>query len=122
MITLKVTPDGAEAYSVTATSRDVLTWEKTTKGNKSFLNLITEPNLIDLYRVAHLASWRQGLFAGNFQEFEATCEVTAEMEEEESDDAPDPTQSAHSADDSSTSPSAPASPRPSGRKKASAQS
>ena len=121
MITLKVTPDNGEAYQVTATSRDVLTWEKTTKGNKSFLTLITEPNLIDFYKLAHLASWRQGLFTGTFQEFEAQCEVTAEMEEE-ADEEPDPTQSAASPADSSNSPSVPASPRPSGRKRANAQS
>lgn len=115
MITLKITPDNGEPYTVTATSRYVFAWEKTTKGNKSFLDLINEPTLVDLYRVAHLACWRQGLFTGTQQEFEATCEVTGGIEE---DEEPDPTRSAPSADDSSDSPSAPASPRPSGRKKA----
>jgi hypothetical protein len=119
MITLLVTPDGGDPYKVTATSRDVLMWEKTTKGEKSFVDLINEPNLTDLYRVAHLACFRQGLFTGNYQAFEDSCEVTGtgDMEDEE----PDPTQSAASADDSSSSPSEPASPRPSGRTKANAR-
>jgi hypothetical protein len=120
MITLKVTPDGGESYEVTATSRDVLVWEKTTKGNKSFVDLVQSPNLVDLFKVAHIASWRQGLFTGNFQEFEATCEV--EGADEEADEEPDPTQSAASAEPSSDSPSVPVSPRPSGRKRASARS
>lgn len=120
MITLKVTPDNAEPYTVTATARDILTWEKTTKGDRSFVDLMNEPTLVDFYRVAHIASWRQGLTtAKNLQEFEATCEVAGGLEE---DDEPDPTQSAASADDSSGSQSAPASRRPTGRKKGNARS
>lgn len=121
MITLTVTPDGGEPYTVTATSRDVMTWEKTTKG-KSFVDLINEPTLTDLFKVAHLASWRQGLYTGSFQEFEKSCEVTGLMDDEEDDEEPDPTRSVPSTDPSSPSPSEPASPRPSGRKKANAQS
>ena len=122
MITLKITPDNGEPFTVTATARDVFAWEKTTKGNKSFLDLINEPTLVDLYRVAHLACWRQGLFTGNQQEFEATCEVQGGAEDEAEDEVPDPTQPAPSTDDSSDSPSEPASPRRSGRKKANARS
>jgi hypothetical protein len=118
MITLKVTPDEGTAYLVTATSRDVLTWEKTTTGKKSFMHLMSEPNLIDFYKLAHLASWRQGLFSGTFQEFEAQCEVAFEEEDEE----PDPTQPAASAGPSSPSLSEPASPPQRGRKKANEQS
>lgn len=121
MITLKVIPDHGEPYIVTATSRDVLTWEKTTKGGRSFVDLINEPTLVDLYRVAHIASWRQGLTtAKNLQEFEQTCEV--EGLDDAEDKEPDPTQSAASADDSSDSPSQPVSPPRSGRKKANARS
>jgi hypothetical protein len=120
MITLKVTPDSGDSYVVTATSRDVLTWEKTTKGNKSFVNLMAQPNLIDFYKLAHLASWRQGLTALTFQEFENSCEVA--FDEEEQDEEPDPTPPAPSAGPSSASQSEPASPRPRGRKKANGQS
>ncbi|GAA1549951.1 hypothetical protein GCM10009804_03170 [Kribbella hippodromi] len=115
MITLKVTPDGGEPYTVTATSRDVLMWEKTTQGNKSFVDLVNAPNLIDLYKVAHLASQRQGLFPGSYQDFEASCEVDGETED---DPEPDPTQSAASTADSSSSPSEQASAPRSGRTKA----
>lgn len=123
MITLKVTPDNADSYVVTATSRDVLVWEKTTKGDKTFVDLVDSPSLVDLYRVAHIASWRQGLTtAKNLQEFEATCEVTGLNEDAEDDEQPDPTQSGASPEPSSDSQSEPASPRPSGRKRASARS
>ena len=117
MITLTVTPDDGEAYEVTATSRDILTWEKTTR-DRSFVDLLNSPTLADLYKVAHLASWRQGLYTGTYQEFEKSVEVTAATEAEE----PDPTQSDPYTESSSDSQSAPASPRPSGRKKANAQS
>jgi hypothetical protein len=89
MITVKVKPDDAPEYEVTATSRDVLTWEKTTQGNKSFIDFMSSPNLVDLYRIAHIASWRQGLFAGTLKEFEASCEVIFEQDEQEGE--PDPT-------------------------------
>lgn len=119
MITLRVTPDDGEAYTVTATSRDVLTWEKTTKGNKSFVDLVSSPSLVDLYTVAWLASWRQKLTtAKNYQEFESSCEVSGELDE---DPEPDPTQPDPSTDPLSPSPSEPVSPRPSGRKKANGQ-
>lgn len=114
MITLKVTPDTGEPYTVTATSRDVLMWEKTTQGNKSFFGLVKDPTMVDLYKVAHIASRRQGLFNGSLQEFENSCEVEGETEDEE----PDPTQSAHSADDSSSSQYEPVSAPPRGPRKA----
>jgi hypothetical protein len=119
VITLQVTPDDAEPYTVTATSRDVLMWEKTTKGDKSFVDLVQSPNLVDLYKVAHLASHRQGLFTGPYADFEATCEVTGVDDEE--DEEPDPTRSAASTADSSPSHSEPVSPRRSGRTKANGQ-
>jgi len=118
MITLTVTPDNGEPFEVTATARDLLSWERTTKGNKSFVDLINDPNLVDLYRVAHLACWRQGLFTGTQKEFEDSCEVTGQAE----DDDPDPTQSGASPEPSSDLPSEPASAPRSGRKKANAQS
>jgi hypothetical protein len=85
------------------------------------VDLINEPNLVDLYRVAHLACWRQGLFTGSQKDFEASCEVTGLMDDEEADVEPDPTQPDPYTEPSSPSPSEPASPRPSGRKKANEQ-
>jgi hypothetical protein len=120
VITLQVTPDDAEPYKVTATSRDVLMWEKTTKGDKSFVDLVQSPNLVDLYKVAHLASHRQGLFTGPYADFEATCEVTG-ADDEETDAEPDPFQSDPSTDDSSPSLSELASAPRRGPKKASGQ-
>ena len=123
MITLKVTPDNGDAYEVTATSRDVLTWEKTTGSKKSFVDLVESPNLIDLYTVAWLASWRQKLTtAKNYKEFEETCEVTGLDKDEEPNDEPDPTQPVPSIEPSSPSLSEPASAPVRGRKKANARS
>lgn len=121
MITLKVIPDNGDEYVVTATSRDVLTWEKTTKGDRSFVDLLQSPTLVDFYKVAWIASWRQGLTSvKNQQEFEATCEV--EGIDAEEDGEPDPTRPEASPESASTSPSEQESPRPSGRRKATARS
>jgi hypothetical protein len=89
MITVKVKPDDAPEYEVTATARDVLVWEKTTNGSKSFIDFMSAPNLVDLYRIAHIAAWRQGLFAGTLKEFEQSCEVIFDEDEQEGE--PDPT-------------------------------
>lgn len=95
MLDFRVTPDGGEPYTVKAGSRDVLTWEKTGKG-KSFSKLMEDLPMSDLYRMAHIASRRQGLFTGSLEEFENTCELGFEAEP----DDVDPTQPAHSTEQS----------------------
>lgn len=92
MIDFELSIDGQEEkIKVTATARDVLMWEKTTKG-ASMLELLGNPKMSDLYRVAHLASWRQKLFQGTLAEFEERCDVEFDVEEiQDGDDAtPDP--------------------------------
>lgn len=86
MFEFKVRPDHAEPYEVTATSRDVLVWERTTKG-RTLQALAGDPAMVDMYKIAFLASQRQGMFHGTQQEFEAQCEIDFEDEPE-----PDPTQ------------------------------
>lgn len=120
MITLHVKPDDGDPYEVTAQARDVLTWEKTTKGNKTFLDLMSSPDMQALYKLAHIASWRQGLTTLTFQQFEASVDVM--FEEDEQEPELDPTQPAPSAGPSSPSPSEPESAPPRGRRKANEQS
>jgi hypothetical protein len=89
VIDFKIVPDGGEPYEVTATTRDILNWEKVTKG-ASLKQLMEELHAADLYKVAHFASKRTQLFTGTLQEFEATCDLEFELDTEELD----PTQSA----------------------------
>lgn len=85
MINFMITPDDGEPYSLTAGSRDVMFWEKTTKG-AALIQLREGLKLTDLYKIAWIAARRQSLFAGSLEEFEKTCELGYEEEPE-----PDPT-------------------------------
>lgn len=87
MITFTIAPDLAEKYEVVATSRDVLNWERTTKGG-SMKQLMEELHLSDLYKVAHFAAKRLSLTTETLKEFEANNDLEFETEEV------DPTQSA----------------------------
>jgi hypothetical protein len=107
MFTFKVVPDTGEPYTLKAGTRDVLTWEKTSKG-KSYTGLITEPNLVDYYKIAHLAAWRQQIFTGSLKEFEEQHDIDlAYGEEDAADDEADPTRQARSSESSSPSQSEP---------------
>lgn len=88
MITFKVEPDEGfgEAFSVTATSRDIARWEKVTK-SATFQSLMESMSLVHLYRIAYFACKRQGLWDGTEADFEANCDVTPEGKA----DSPDPT-------------------------------
>jgi hypothetical protein len=88
MITFTIAPDGDEKYELKATTRDILNWEKTTKG-ASLKKLMEELAMVDLYKVAHFAAKRTGQFTGSLQDFEATNDLEFELEEDA-----DPTQSA----------------------------
>lgn len=89
MIDFTVRPDGGEPYKVTATSRDIWQWERTNRG-ASFNALMVNMQMVDLYKVAYIASRRQGLFTGTEKEFNETVDIVAD----ESDGEPDPTQPA----------------------------
>jgi len=93
VITFQVRPDDGEPYELVADSRDVLGWEKQSKGRKTFMALMETLNLVDLYQVAHIAAKRLGKFAGELAEFERTCALEFNTEEE-----PDPTQRDRSKD------------------------
>lgn len=91
MIRFKVTPvDGSDPYEIVATSRDVLLWEKTTKG-KAFQELMERLAMVDMYKIAHFAAKREGRFTGPLSEWEESVDLVPEVEVEEG--GPDPTQS-----------------------------
>jgi len=73
MITLKVIPDNGEPYQVTATSRDIVQWERTHKGAK-FANL-ESVGMADLYALAFFAAKRHGLFSGTESEFTDSVDI-----------------------------------------------
>jgi hypothetical protein len=80
VIAFTVAPENGEPYELTATSRDVLMWEKTTHG-WTFLKLMEEMPMVQLYKLAHLAARRQQMFTGPLEEFEKTCELKFERTE-----------------------------------------
>lgn len=88
MMTFKVTPDDGEPYEVTARSRDVFVWEKTTKGTMG--QLAQGAPMVDLYHLAYLAAKRTGLFDGSLADFSATVDLDFDG----LDDEPDPTHAA----------------------------
>lgn len=88
MFDFKLTPDDGEQFDVTAGSRDVLVWEKSTKG-ASFGSIAEGLRITDLYKIAWIASKRLGHFGGTLAEFEAGVELEFEEQPE-----PDPTRPA----------------------------
>ena len=85
MHNFRITPDNGDTYEVTSTTRDILMWERTTKGAAAFQ--LQEPTMGALYRIAHLASQRTGQFSGTLKDFEESVDLEVAGEED-----PDPTQ------------------------------
>jgi hypothetical protein len=94
----EVRPDDGEPYELAIEPRDVLAWERVTK--KSYSALMTNMNVVDMYRMAHLAARKRGLFVGELAEFEATVDVgfPGGRKEVEEEPEPDPTRRARSTD------------------------
>lgn len=61
MISFLIRPDNGEPYKLTAESRDIYVWEKTTKSGKVFNEAVANTSMIDCYEMAHIAARRQGL-------------------------------------------------------------
>lgn len=80
LFTFTVKPDGGDEFEVEATSRDILNWEKTTKG-ASLGKFEKDPQITDVYKIAHFAAKRTQQFAGNLQEWEATVDIEFEKGE-----------------------------------------
>lgn len=102
MFDFKVTPDDGDEFTVTADSRDVLVFERASKG-RTLANLVEDKSYVDLYRLAHIASKRQGKFTGPLDEFEQTCVLdTVGDEEDDEEGGGDPTRTGRSTGRSST--------------------
>jgi hypothetical protein len=71
MFDFVITPDGGESYELTADSRDVYMWERTTRG-ASIHKLKRDLQMGDLYQIAHRAAKRQGRFEGTADQFVET--------------------------------------------------
>lgn len=94
MFEFKVIPDGGEPYELTATSRDVYTWERTSKG-RNLRTLRDGIAMADLYELAWIAARRQGLTTlDNPRAFADSADLEFEEEDQEE---PDPTNQDRSA-------------------------
>lgn len=81
MFTFKLTDEAGESTEVQADSRDVLVWEKTSRSNERYVELLTELSMVKLYRLAHIAAKRQSVFSGKLADFETTYVLGIETEE-----------------------------------------
>jgi hypothetical protein len=88
MFTIKVVPDNGEPFEVESQTRDILKWEKTTKGASA--HQLREASFEALYKIAWIVAQRTGQFPGTLREFEETVDLDILGGEDE----PDPTQSA----------------------------
>lgn len=80
-------PDDGEPFAVTATSRDILRWEKAKPG-RSITQLVGgEPRMADAYSLAHTAAVRAGDFTGSLAQFEDSVDLDGREPEDEDDDA-----------------------------------
>lgn len=72
MMTLTVVPDSGDKFDVEIKSRDILAWERSASGAKSFNQLQEDLQLGDLYTLTYAAASRQGLVPGvnSLAEFE----------------------------------------------------
>jgi hypothetical protein len=91
MFDFTISPDEGDPYQVTATTRDIAKWEKTTKG-ASLRQLETEYRATDLYAIAYHAAIRTGMFAGTLKEFQDGADLR--MLDDGEDEDEDPTQPA----------------------------
>jgi hypothetical protein len=83
MFKFKIKADTGESHELTASSRDIVNWEKTTRG--ASMN-----QLKDLYKIAYFAAKRSGVWDGNEQSFVETYDL--EVDAEQDDESQDPTQ------------------------------
>ena len=92
MFTFTITPDGEESFRVTASSRDLVQWERRNK-SASLTALREQMRMTDLYKIAYIAAVRQHFYDGTEQEFNDSCDLELE-EEDEGGDEEVPTRSA----------------------------
>lgn len=92
MITFEITDtETDETTELVADSRDVLVWEKTSRSNETYIELVTSMSLQKFYRLAAIAAKRQGVFTGKPADFESRFLLTLPVEEETLPTQGDPT-------------------------------
>jgi hypothetical protein len=89
MIKFKITNDDGDVTELTGTARDVLTWERTTRGAK-FGDLADGMTFGALYKIAWLAAKRTHFFDGALAEWEESYDVEPANDDDE-DESQDPT-------------------------------
>jgi hypothetical protein len=89
MFKFKIKADTGESHELTASSRDIVNWEKTTRG-ASMNQLKDAMRYTDLYKIAYFAAKRSGVWDGNEQSFVETYDL--EVDAEQDDESQDPTQ------------------------------
>jgi len=73
--------DGTE-HEITADSRDVLAWEKTSRSNETMRDLLADMSVSKYYRLAHIAARRQDIGAPKDRaEFESSWLVDLNSKE-----------------------------------------
>jgi len=87
--TFEIRPDGQPPFRAVGSSRDISTWEKTTKG-ASLGKLQEDMSVTALYQIAFHTCRRQGLWAGTLAEFEANCDIDNIDDDDQDDDDPSP--------------------------------
>lgn len=120
MVNMSVTLEDGSEHELVAGPRDLLTWERTSKGKKLGELLPISDNgedmdlrrlsLVEMYRLAHITARREGIFSGDLDSFEQTAVVVLT-----GGGSPDPTQPGRSGGSSSRSPSKRGSRRPRGQ-------
>lgn len=73
--TIKPDPGFGDEFEVTATSRDIYMWEKTSKG-RTFTVLMNDMSMVDMFRIAYFAAARQKLWSENEASFTANVDLT----------------------------------------------
>lgn len=90
VIELVVRPLDGDEYTLTADSRDLFVWEKTTGAGRGFMEAAFNehglPRFGPLYQVAHIAARRQQMFTGTLDEFAEQHVIEFEVQTQ-----PDPT-------------------------------
>lgn len=87
MIEVRIVPDEGDPYDLTVTSRDVMAWERTTKG-MTFAKFQEQFSMTHLYNLAYRAAMRTRKFTGTLDDFESTVDI--DLLEGDSDET-DPT-------------------------------
>jgi len=89
MIELTIKPDDVEPIKITATSRDILQWERRGR-DRAFSKLMETLTISDIFEIAWLSMRRQGFIdqSMTMRDFESTHEVVFEGETENTGPTP----------------------------------